>query len=1039
MHLTQLPTLPSPPEEHAVVDWDSYPSLNDIRSLAFAPYGALWAGTSSGVVRWDLGADTHIRYSTADGLASDDITDITLASDGTLWVAARGGGISRFDGTGWTSYTEADGLISNIVYSITAAPDGSVWIGTQEGVSHFDCQRSGMVWTNYTMADGLADDVVWYVAVAPDGDVWFSTHSGGVSRYSPSQDTWMTYGTEHGLPLPNARFITIGPQGAPWLHVGYDHVYRFDGVTWQVAYEAGGGQWVCDIAFDADEFPWIATCGGYHAYGAGLAHFDGSTWTYATAEYGLVANDISAVAVSPDGTIAAGTIAAGTDRGLSVYKAGRWRVLRTGPTLNRVTALAVTPDGVAWFGFGDDAFRSAGGGLSRFDGQSWQYVDHAGGFPASDNVRVLAVAPDGALWAGAGCGVARLEGPSETAAVGESWQIIATCDDLHGNVLDIAFGPEGTAWVATGFGLASFDSRSQTDHDRKVHALVTAPDGAIWMNGWEELQGSGYVARFDGESWTTHQVADSFPGSFRVGAVTSDGRVWGIVAEGGVACFDGGAWADSRSWTLYEVSNQVFDLAVAPHGVLWAVTDEGIAFLDADSWRTIILNYTPGPGTINSLAFAPDGSIWLGTTRGSIHLPDPETAPTRSMKGYELYSWQVGEAWLFALLTGTNRIKGFDEITTPGVRLQGLEALEDKLDQLPDGEQVFWSAGRVWNAILPSGDVIEQVRAYCEQRGLQLEVEEVPPQPIAESPTTTLEPTLIPDTPAPISTPPPSPATHTVQPGENLFRIGLKYGVSVDDLRTANGIVGDLIYAGQVLTIPSSSVQTPLATPSLKVIEVGWDPSPTALVIRYYSPYTTASLAGAYNRNYYIPEVQVWRDGRIIWVKREGIGRRVLEGFLTADQLRGLVQRISDAAFFTWEDKYYTLGGNSYPPMHLWVSLAGQTKEVSEHGGAPDAFYELRDFLTSGAGAVGRDYLPTRGYLTATPDPDVTNAPQWPDATAGITLDQIGDGRYIEGEALALAWQLVNNNPTAPVYVRSNGQAYFIMVQVPGVSFFDTH
>ena len=152
-----------------------------------------------------------------------------------------------------------------------------------------------------------------------------------------------------------------------------------------MAYEAGGRQWVCDIAFATVGSPWVATCDGYHAYGSGLAHFDGSNWTYATTADGLVDDDVFAVAVAADGTITAGT-----DRGLSVYQAGRWRTLRHGPTLSRVTAIAVTPDGAAWFGFGDDAFHSAGGGLSRFDGQSWQYVSQAKGFPISDNVRVLA-------------------------------------------------------------------------------------------------------------------------------------------------------------------------------------------------------------------------------------------------------------------------------------------------------------------------------------------------------------------------------------------------------------------------------------------------------------------------------------------------------------------------------------------------------------------------------------------------------------------------------------------------------------------------
>jgi LysM repeat protein len=45
--------------------------------------------------------------------------------------------------------------------------------------------------------------------------------------------------------------------------------------------------------------------------------------------------------------------------------------------------------------------------------------------------------------------------------------------------------------------------------------------------------------------------------------------------------------------------------------------------------------------------------------------------------------------------------------------------------------------------------------------------------------------------------------THVVQPGENLFRIALSYGVSVDALAAANGITDPShIYVGQVLVIP---------------------------------------------------------------------------------------------------------------------------------------------------------------------------------------------------------------------------------------------
>jgi LysM repeat protein len=59
--------------------------------------------------------------------------------------------------------------------------------------------------------------------------------------------------------------------------------------------------------------------------------------------------------------------------------------------------------------------------------------------------------------------------------------------------------------------------------------------------------------------------------------------------------------------------------------------------------------------------------------------------------------------------------------------------------------------------------------------------------------------------------------THTVQAGENLTQIALKYGVTVEAIAQANNITNpSLIFVGQVLMIPTT---TPVATAT---------PAPTA-------------------------------------------------------------------------------------------------------------------------------------------------------------------------------------------------------------------
>ncbi len=59
------------------------------------------------------------------------------------------------------------------------------------------------------------------------------------------------------------------------------------------------------------------------------------------------------------------------------------------------------------------------------------------------------------------------------------------------------------------------------------------------------------------------------------------------------------------------------------------------------------------------------------------------------------------------------------------------------------------------------------------------------------------------------------PGKHVVQAGENLFRIALRYGTTVEAIAKANGITNaTLIYIGQVLTIPGASGGTPPTPPT---------------------------------------------------------------------------------------------------------------------------------------------------------------------------------------------------------------------------------
>jgi ligand-binding sensor domain-containing protein len=421
----------------------------------------------------------------------------------------------------------------------------------------------------------------------------------------PARDAWTTYTEEHGLPGLQIQTVAAGPEGSVWAFVLWEGLHRFDGSQWGAVEGLNCGT-VADIALEPDGTPWVATTGGMHYPGGCLYTLDGDEWRDVAGERGLA--PIRTVALGSEGVVAAGT-----NLGLGIYQAGEWHLLRDGPTYDGATSVAVTPDGAAWFAFGDHSTSTHRPGVSRFDGQGWRY--------SLDEVEVtaLAVAPDGSLWAGTVCDVRRFDGVA--------WKTVGQCgEDLPvGGINDVAFAADGALWVANGFGLARFDGRSWTLHEKLAHSVVAAPDGAIWINGWEGRQGSFYVARFDGEDWIAYKRVDSFPGGFSVGAVTPDGRLWGITPEGGLASFNGPSWSGERGWTLYPPAEGLSlkgIAAVAPDGALWLRASEGFARFDAedmagDRWTI----YTAGDGQLcdggygDAIAFAPEGAIWFGTMR----------------------------------------------------------------------------------------------------------------------------------------------------------------------------------------------------------------------------------------------------------------------------------------------------------------------------------------------------------------------------------------------------------------------------------------
>jgi hypothetical protein len=188
-----------------------------------------------------------------------------------------------------------------------------------------------------------------------------------------------------------------------------------------------------------------------------------------------------------------------------------------------------------------------------------------------------------------------------------------------------------------------------------------------------------------------------------------------------------------------------------------------------------------------------------------------------------------------------------------------------------------------------------------------------------------------------------------------------------------------------------------------------------------------------------MPFARLRGDGQFIWVEGGDNGRHVKVANLSTAQVRRLLQTIVDDGFFGWKDSYSPGVVYDAPSTCLTVSLTSGSKSVCETlSGAPARFHDLLGLLGSGAGAAGADYVPDRGYLIVKPlgSGSALGGPQvvaWPSQRLGLKLADVGQGQWIEGDALRMAWTVVNNNPMNPIL--QDGDTYYqAQVLVPGVT-----
>ena len=286
--------------------------------------------------------------------------------------------------------------------------------------------------------------------------VFFSLGCEKSSAQEQADGQWTTYTTSNGLPYNEVGAIAFGPDGDLWCVLvppGGGGVAHFDGNTWEHhTNEDGLGSDVIlwmehTLNVSSDNVLWVATFGG------GVSRFDGEAWTTYTKEDGLLSNNVSAVAIAPNGDL--------------------WC---THPV----------PDC----------------GISHFDGESWTVNTPSDIGVTSCYLMNIAFDPDSTLWASGG-NVLRCHD--------ESWTSFSTQTGME-MALYMDIGPDGKIWIgAEGGGVSCYSDSTWTHYSLAdmgakgsgaLMPLAVDFENVLWVGVYDENEENDEVFRYDGKSWT---------------------------------------------------------------------------------------------------------------------------------------------------------------------------------------------------------------------------------------------------------------------------------------------------------------------------------------------------------------------------------------------------------------------------------------------------------------------------------------------------------------------------------------------------------
>lgn len=191
---------------------------NTVTSIVQTPDGYLWLGTFGGLARFDGVKFTIFNSGNTPALVSNRITALHVGRDGSLWVGAETGEVTRLRQGRFQFFARVGNSAteSQMIWSLYEDRTGSLWVAAR-GVTRFVAGEATRAET-YDERQGLPPTEVKSVCEDREGHLW-ACAAGGLALFQPAQAGQPAHFTRQFTPTVSDRLMRAFPHsdGGLWL------------------------------------------------------------------------------------------------------------------------------------------------------------------------------------------------------------------------------------------------------------------------------------------------------------------------------------------------------------------------------------------------------------------------------------------------------------------------------------------------------------------------------------------------------------------------------------------------------------------------------------------------------------------------------------------------------------------------------------------------------------------------------------------------------------------------------------------------------